>query len=89
MEFTIIIRRLSGEEDLTRTRVKIESVIEAREEPLRAPDHPQHHPGQGEDRGYKLDDPGPGAEQDAQGFFYFNLVTLICTVYFYILFCLQ
>ena len=42
---------------------------EAGEELLPAPDRPQHRQGQGEDQQHKLDDPGPGAVQDAREFF--------------------
>ena len=66
---TIVISRLQGEEELTRTRARNESVIEAGEELLPAPDRPQHRQGQGEDQQHKLDDPGPGAVQDARDFF--------------------
>ena len=41
---------------------------EAGEELLPAPDRPQHRQGQGEDQQHKLDDPGPGAVQDAREF---------------------
>ena len=69
MGATFVISRLQGEEELIGNRARNESVREAGEELLPAPDRPQHLQGQGEDRGHKLDDPGPGAVQDARDFF--------------------